>query len=78
MQEKAKDLRKKSVKGLYKDLKEAQDKLIKLKFEVVQTKLKNHREIPKTRKEIARILTIISEKQWEDFEKQQKGGKDEK
>jgi len=72
-----KELRKKGIKELYKELKEAREKLLKLKLEVAQAKVKNHQELPKTRKDIAKILTIISEKQWEEFEKQS-GKKDEK
>lgn len=71
MKKDIKELQRKSVKELYKELNEARKKLLKLKLELAQAKLKNHQEVPRARKNIARILTIISEKQWEEFEKSQ-------
>jgi len=65
-----KEIKRKPVKELYKELKEAEDMLLKLRLEVAQAKVKNHRKIPQTKRKIARILTIIQEKQWEEFEKQ--------
>jgi len=75
MKKEIKELNNKAVKELYKELEEARKKLLKLKFEVAQAKVKNIKELPKTKKQIARILTIIQEKQWEEFEKGQKNGK---
>lgn len=71
MKKNIKELKNKSPKELFRALKEAREKLLKLKLEVAQAKVKNHREIPGTKKEIARILTILQEKQWEEFEKQE-------
>jgi len=70
MKNNIKELRKKSAKELYKELKEAQDKLLKLKMDVAQAKVKNHRELPRAKKNIAKILTIVGEKHWEEFNKQ--------
>lgn len=77
MNKRVKDIRRKSVAELYKELKEAREKLLKLKFEVAQGKTKKTSSIQDTKRKIARILTIISEKQWEEFEKQS-GAKNEK
>lgn len=65
------DLIKKPIKDLYKDLDNSRKKLVELKFEIAQAKTKKNHEIGETRKNIARILTIIQEKQWEEFEKSQ-------
>lgn len=65
-----KDLRNKNIKELFKNLKEEKERLLKLRFEVSQGKLKNISDIRKSKKKIARILTIISEKQWEEINKQ--------
>ncbi len=67
-----KDLKNKSVKELYKELEEAKKNLLKLKFEIAQSKVKNYQEVASSRKNIARILTIIQEKQWQEFEKLEK------
>lgn len=58
---KAFELRKKSKEDLEKILKEKRERLRKLKFDLSLGKLKNVREIRKTKKDIARILTIIKE-----------------
>jgi ribosomal protein L29 len=72
-----KEMRNKPVNDLVKALNEAKKKLAKLKVEVAQAKHSKTHDIRKDRKEIAQILTIIREKQWEEFEKQ-KGAKSEK
>lgn len=59
---KAEDLRKKGKEELEKLLKEQREKLAKLKFDLSLGKLKNVREIKQTKKDIARILTILREK----------------
>jgi large subunit ribosomal protein L29 len=59
---KAKELREKEVKELEKILKEQREKLEKLKIDLSLGKLKNVREIQMTKREIARILTILNEK----------------
>jgi large subunit ribosomal protein L29 len=56
---KAEDLRKKKKEELEKMLKEQREKLAKLKFDLSLGKLKDVREIRETKKDIARILTIL-------------------
>ncbi len=58
---KAKELRQKSKKELHSLLIEKRNKLLQLKFDLVNKKLKNVREIRETRRDIARILTLIKE-----------------
>jgi ribosomal protein L29 len=55
----AEELRKKKKEELEKILKEKREKLQKLKTDLVLGKLKNVKEIPMTKREIARILTIL-------------------
>jgi len=62
---KAKELRQKSEKELQKLLQELREKLRKLRFDLVSGKVKNVREIRQTRKDIARILTILNERKKE-------------
>lgn len=59
---KAEDLRKKERGELEKLLKDLREKLAKLKFDLSLGKLKNVREIRQTKKDIARVLTILREK----------------
>lgn len=59
---KAKDLRKISEKELQKMLGEEREKLLKLRFDLAAGKLKNVREIRERKKNIAKILTILNEK----------------
>lgn len=57
---KAKELRKKSESELQKILKEKREKLQKLRFDLSAGKLKNFQEIKQTKRDIARILTILT------------------
>jgi large subunit ribosomal protein L29 len=59
---KAQELRKKSKEELEKILKEKREHLQKLKFDLSLGKLKNVKEIGQTKKDIARILTILRQK----------------
>jgi len=56
---KTQDLRKKKKEELEDLLTELKNKLAKLKFDLSLGKLKNVREIRETKKDIARILTIL-------------------
>ena len=58
---KIKELRKKTSKELEKILVELEEKLGKFRFDK-DKEIKNHREIRMTRKQIARIKTLIIEK----------------
>jgi len=59
---KIKELRQKSEKELKGLLDENRHRLGQLKFDLASKKLKNHREIRELRKNIARILTLSSER----------------
>jgi len=59
----AKDLRSKSVKDLKKQLLEAQKKLVSLRFSNTSKQLKNFNEITQVRKFIARVNTILRERE---------------
>jgi large subunit ribosomal protein L29 len=65
---KANELRQLKKEELIKKLKEARDILASLKMELVQGKVKNTALIRNTRKDIARILTILKEKELENKE----------
>jgi len=56
------DLRKKSTDELKKMVVELKEKLLKLRFKNAFGQLDNPMEIRKTRKQIARILTILRER----------------
>ncbi len=60
---KAQELRKKSDKELHMLLHELRAKLLDLKFDLSAGKVKNVREIRKVKKDIARILTVLRERQ---------------
>jgi large subunit ribosomal protein L29 len=59
---KAQKLRKKSKTDLEKLLQERREHSRVLRFDLASGKLKNVREIGATKKDIARILTILKEK----------------
>lgn len=59
---KTKDLRNKPKEELQNLLKELQKKLCDLRFRVTTKQLKKVREIRITKKDIARVLTILKEK----------------
>ncbi|MBN2407946.1 MAG: 50S ribosomal protein L29 [Elusimicrobia bacterium] len=59
---KAKDLRNESKEELQRKIKDLQDKYLELKFNHVSGTLKNPHELNSIRKDIARIMTIIGEK----------------
>ena len=48
---------------LQKKLEEAHQELFNLRFKVATRQMVNHRELPKVRKRIARINTIIRERE---------------
>ena len=60
---KIKELREKSNYELKKLLLDSRKKLSKLRFEIEAKKLKNNQELKNTRKTIAKILTILKEKE---------------
>jgi large subunit ribosomal protein L29 len=60
---KIEEMRSLNVEELNKRLKDAHQELFNLRFRLSTRQLVNHRELPKVKKEIARIETIIREKQ---------------
>lgn len=56
------DLRKKNKSELEKDFKNLKEKLGGFRFKLAANKLKNVREIRNTKKDIARILTVMKHK----------------
>ncbi|MCH8244650.1 50S ribosomal protein L29 [Patescibacteria group bacterium] len=60
---KAKDLQKRPTADLKKTVRELQDKLRELRFDLTAGKVKNIKEIRSTRREIARIYTIVCQKE---------------
>jgi len=59
---KSSELRQKSTDELKKTLGASQEKLRQLNFDLASGKVKNVREVRKTKKDIARILTILCQK----------------
>lgn len=57
-----KELRQKSDSGLQAMLDESRDKLREMRFKVAQRQLKKVSDIKEVKKEIARILTVLSER----------------
>jgi len=60
---KAKEARALSDKELEKQMEAAHKELFELRFSAATKKLKNHRDIPKTRKKIALLKTEIRQRQ---------------
>ena len=58
--EKIRDFLRLSEKELYKILSDKKEKLRQSKFDISAGKLKNVREVRETRKDIARVLTILT------------------
>jgi large subunit ribosomal protein L29 len=60
---KIEEMRSLSVEEITKKINEAHQELFNLRFRLSTRQLVNHRELPKVRKEIARLETIKREKQ---------------
>ncbi|MDO9231494.1 MAG: 50S ribosomal protein L29 [bacterium] len=60
---KIKELREKNTEELKKMLLEKQEKVRKLRFDIAVKQVKNTRELRGEKKDIARINTLINEKQ---------------
>jgi ribosomal protein L29 len=57
---KIKELREKNIEELKKILIEKQDMVRKSRFEIVSKQIKNNRDLRKSKKDIAKILTLIN------------------
>lgn len=62
---KTKEIRALSTADLSKQLEEAHQELLDLRFRLETRQLVNHREIPRVKKKIARLNTIIKERESE-------------
>ncbi len=60
---KVEEMRALNVEGLLKKKEEAHENLFTLRFRLVTRQLVNHRELPRAKKEIARLETVIMEKE---------------
>jgi large subunit ribosomal protein L29 len=60
---KASEIRALNNEELLTKLKEAHEELFNLRFRLVTRQLGNHREIPRVKKRIARIKTILRERE---------------
>lgn len=60
--DKIKDFKKMEQKELLQVLAKNREKLLKFRFDLTSGKLKNIKEIKETKKDIARILTVLKEK----------------
>ncbi len=60
---KLEEMRALSVEELNKNLEQAHQELFNLRFRLATRQLVNHREIPKARRKLARLNTIIKEKE---------------
>ena len=60
---KLKELRAISIEELNRKLDEAREELFKLRFRLATKQLVNHREIPRAQKMIARLKTLIRERE---------------
>ena len=60
---KVKEIRALSPKELAKQLEAAHQELFNLRFRLATRQLVNHREIPRVKKEIARLKTIMRERE---------------
>ncbi|MFZ8786135.1 50S ribosomal protein L29 [Thermocrinis sp.] len=72
---KAKELRKLSLQDLLKKEEELRKEILNLRFKKQIEGLKDKMAIRKARRDLARVLTIIREKQMEEQKKQMEGQK---
>ncbi|MDP3993752.1 MAG: 50S ribosomal protein L29 [Candidatus Doudnabacteria bacterium] len=59
---KAQDIRKKPTEDLLKQLEEMKEHIRALRFKVANREIKNHQQLRQTKKDLARILTILEER----------------
>lgn len=57
------EIRKKTDQDLQKTLVELRDEVRSLRFRIASREIKNHQLMGRVRKDIARIMTIVSERQ---------------
>lgn len=57
-----KELRRKTISGLQKDLTQTRETLREFRFKLAKDEVKNVRKVRELKKKIARILTVLNEK----------------
>ncbi len=57
------DIRSKNEKEIRKNLAEMRNRLTKMKFDISSKQTKNHREVRKIKKSIARLMSVLKEKE---------------
>ncbi len=62
---KTSEIRAMSVEEMKKELQKSHDELLNLRFKLATKQLVNHREIPRVKKNIARLNTVLREKELE-------------
>ncbi len=62
---KVSEIRAMSVEETKKELQKSHDELLTLRFKLATKQLVNHREIPRAKKNIARLNTVLREKELE-------------
>ncbi len=60
---KASEIRTLNTEGLLTKLEEAHEELFNLRFRLATRQLENHREVPNVKRRIARIQTILRERE---------------
>ena len=58
-----KDMRRLSDEELADELKTAREELFNLRFQLATRQLKDHRQVPAARRRIARVLTVMHERE---------------
>jgi large subunit ribosomal protein L29 len=62
---KTSEIRAMSIEETKKELQKSHDELLNLRFKLATKQLVNHREIPRVKKNIARLNTVLREKELE-------------
>ncbi len=62
---KVSEIRAMSVEETKKELQKSHDELLTLRFKLATKQLVNHREVPRAKKNIARLNTVLREKELE-------------
>ncbi len=58
---KAKELREKNINELKREIEEKKETVRQLRFEISMKQAKDHREMRNTKRDIARLITVIKE-----------------
>jgi large subunit ribosomal protein L29 len=58
---KAKEIREKNVNELKREVREKRETVQQLRFDISMKQAKDHRDVRNTKRDIARILTVVNE-----------------